>query len=100
MKLMRRIADSPRPVSDTAPDIQPGDRIRITEKIVSHDEKWLTEVEGMVLSCRPEPTESWFARRKDDKLWLLRIRLRKDDGEITALVVDQNSELEVLAPQT
>jgi hypothetical protein len=50
-----------------------------------------------VLVVRAEPTGSWYAHGKDDKLWLNRIRLRKDDGEITTIVVDQHTRFEVLA---
>jgi hypothetical protein len=84
------------PVALSIPDIAPGDRIRVVERIVAHDQTWLTEVEGEVLSCRPESTGAWFALGKNDKLWLLRVRLRKDDGEITALNIDQNTDVQVL----
>ncbi len=79
------------------PVISPGNRILVTERIVGNDKTWLTEVEGVVLSIRSEPTGAWFAHLKDDHLWLLRIVLRKDDGEICNLVADQNMEIEVLA---
>jgi len=37
------------------------------------------------------PTGSWFARGKDDRLWLKRLRLRKADGEVSLLVVDDGT---------
>jgi len=39
------------------------------------------------------PTGSWFARGKDDRLWLKRLRLRKADGETTVLVVDDGTSI-------
>jgi len=81
---------------EAALKIAPGDHIRVTERIVGHDRTWLTQVEGEVLSCKPETTGSWFALGKNDKLWLLRIRLRRPDGEISALNIDQNTQVELL----
>lgn len=78
------------------PAIAPGDRIRVTQRIVGYNRTWLTRVEGEVLSAQPEKTASWFAHGKDDKLWLLRIRLRKQDGEVTLLNIDQNAQIELL----
>ena len=87
------------PAAEALLQVAPGDRIRATARIVGHDETWLTQVEGEVLSVHSEPTGAWYAHGKDDRLWLLRIVLRKDDGEISNLVVDQNMELEVLSPR-
>jgi hypothetical protein len=82
------------------PKLSPGDRIRVTERVVGYDRTWITHVEGEVVSCQPETTGSWFAHGKHDKLWLLRIRLRKADGEISALNIDQNTEIEILQKTT
>lgn len=82
------------------PKLSAGDRIRVSERVVGYDQTWLTHVEGEVVSCEPETTGSWFAQAKHNKLWLLRIRLRKDDGEITALNVDQNTEIQILSRTT
>lgn len=78
--------------------LKPGDRIRVTQRIESRTGAWPSRVEGTVESCKWEPTGSWFAHGKDDRLWLLRVRLRKDDGEITTLVIDRNSEIDLLTP--
>ncbi len=60
---------------------------------------WSTAVEGVVESCRPEPTGSWFAHGKADRLWLHRVRLRKDDGELTTLVLGPQSVVDRLPAQ-
>ncbi len=86
----------PVPGLTAAADLHPGDRIRVTQRIVTHAQTWLNEAEGEVLACGPETTGSWFATGKHDKLWLVRIRLRKDDGEETALIVDENTSIERL----
>jgi len=82
------------PPTRILPKIAPGQRIRVTQSIIGRDTQWTTRVEGIVESCRSETTGSWYAHGKHDKLWLIRIRLRKDDGELTTLVIDHNSRVE------
>ncbi len=41
-------------------------------------------------------TGSWFAHAKDDQLWLDRLELRLDDGEITVLNLDQYTAIEAI----
>jgi len=78
-------------------EIKPGQRIRVFQEIDRREGNWVHDLVGTVLSVRPEKTGSWHAHGKDDKLWLNRIRLRKEDGEIATVVVDQHTRLEVLA---
>jgi hypothetical protein len=77
-------------------DIQPGQRIRVRQTIARREGAWSGETVGTVLSIEAEPTESWFAHSRDNKLWLRRLRLRKDDGELTTLTLDQHSDVTVL----
>lgn len=77
--------------------LQPGTRVRITQTIVGRAGVWTTEVEGEVVSAKPEPTGSWFAHGKNDRLWLPRIRLKKPDGELTTVNLDPRSVVEVLS---
>ncbi len=77
--------------------IQPGQRIRVLQRISRREGHWTHEVTGTVVAVRPEKTGSWFAHGKDVKLWLNRVRLRKDDGELTTVVVDQHARFEVLS---
>jgi hypothetical protein len=83
-------------VSSLTSKLTPGTRVRATQFIHGRAETWSSRVEGVVEACRPEATGSWFAHGKNDRLWLLRLRLRKDDGEVASLVIDQNSEVTVL----
>jgi hypothetical protein len=86
------------PPTMTMPRVAPGDRIRVTQRIVGRADTWLSRAEGTVLSRKAEPTGSWYAHGKGDRLWLVRLRLQKDDGEITTLVIDHNSTVELLRP--
>lgn len=85
------------PPTANLPRIAPGNRVRVTQTIVGRGSTWATTVEGVVETCRAEATGSWYAHGKNDKLWLLRIRLRKDDGELSTLAIDHNSRVEVIA---
>ncbi len=73
-----------------------GTRIRVQQVIAMRDRRWTTTVEGEVLSHEMEPTGSWYARGKDDRLWLLRIRLKKANGEITTICLDRFSTITLL----
>lgn len=66
------------------------------QEIVSREGRWTTEVEGTVVYCQPRPTGSWFAHGKNDKLWLQRIRLRRDDGELVELSLDERTQVTIL----
>ncbi len=85
------------PPTWTTPPLRPGDHVRITQRIESRDRSWSSTVEGIVETCQAEVTGSWYAHGKNDKLWLLRLRLRKADGELTTLVIDHNSKVEKLS---
>ena len=80
--------------------LKPGQRIRLFQEIDRREGNWTHEVVGTVLSVQSEPTGSWHAGGKNDKLWLNRIRLRKEDGEITSVVVDQHTRVEVLCDES
>lgn len=81
----------------TSEELKPGQRIRVVQTIDHREGEWRTAVEGVVHSVELQKTGSWYAHAKDDKLWLRRARLIKDDGEITILNVDSRTEVELLA---
>ena len=76
----------------------PGARVRVTQQIAARHFAWASAVEGVVVEYGQRETGSWFAHAKDDKLWLDRLVLRKDDGEITTLNLDDYSNVQVVAP--
>jgi len=76
----------------------PGMRVRITQQIRLGTGTKTTELEGTVLRAGQQKTGSWFAHSKDKKLWLDRIELKKDDGEIVFVNLDQYSRVEALEP--
>ncbi len=76
--------------------IKPGQKIRVTQWIDRREGGWERSVEGVVEEVKAEPTGSWFAHGKDAKLWLQRVVLRKADGEITTIVIDPRTKIDVL----
>ncbi|GAB4386663.1 MAG: hypothetical protein Kow0022_16330 [Phycisphaerales bacterium] len=77
-------------------DIRPGQRVRITQQIPTGSGAVVSAVEGEVLRVGQQKTGSWFAHSLDKKLWLDRVELRKDDGELVVCNLDQFSVVEHL----
>ena len=76
--------------------VAPSKRVRVTQTITGRDKSWQTQVEGVVVSATSRPTGSWYAHGKNDKLWLNRLRIRRDDGELVDLVINGDSKVEIL----
>ncbi len=53
-------------------------------------------VEGEILRMGQQKTGSWYAHSRDKKLWLDRLELRKDDGELVVMNLDDRSVVEVI----
>jgi hypothetical protein len=76
------------------PVIDPGQRVRVTQQMPHADRVWTNTVEGVVVRFRQAKTGSWFAHAKDDQLWLDRLEVRLDDGELAVLNLDQYTVIE------
>ena len=75
--------------------LKPGVRVKVTQQIAARDYAWSADVRGTVVGFEQKKTGSWFAHSKSDKLWLDRLVLKKDDGEITTLNLDDYTHLEI-----
>ncbi len=73
---------------------EPGMRVRVTQQIGRQNNPVTTAVVGEIVSSEQAKTGSWYAHAKDDRLWLDRLTLRKDDGEIVVCNLDQFSVVE------
>lgn len=82
---------SPQTMSPTS--LLPDKKVRVIQKIRTREGVWQTEVEGRIVSFKPQPTGSWFAHGKNDKYWLPRLRLKRTDGEIVDLILDEESQI-------
>ena len=75
--------------------IRKGARVRVTQQV--QHRRWTEVTEGVVRASEQRKTGSWFAHSKDDRLWLDRLEIEKDDGEIVVCNLDQYSRVELLA---
>lgn len=74
--------------------IEVGQRVRVTKQMPRLTGALMTTFEGTVQRVGQQKTGSWFAHSKDKKLWLDRLELRKDDGEIVVVNLDQYAVVE------
>jgi hypothetical protein len=74
--------------------------VQVIQQIPHGDHTWTTQVKGTVVSFAQRPTGSWFAHARDDRLWLDRLVLRREDGEILTLILDAYSHVEILPQPT
>jgi hypothetical protein len=73
----------------------PGAKVKITQQIAARDYSWSSEIVGTVVVYEQQETGSWFAHSKNDRLWLDRLTLKKADGEITTLNLDEFSVVKI-----
>lgn len=76
-----------------------GQRVRVTQQVPhlgNGDPTMSTVIEGVVQRSEQQKTGSWFAHSKDHKLWLDRLVVKKDDGEVVYINLDQWSSVEVV----
>ncbi len=84
----------------TSSRYQNGQRVRVTQQVPhlgNGDPTFASSVEGVVVGFEQQKTGSWYAHSKDKKLWLDRLVIKKDDGEIVYCNLDQYSHVEVLS---
>jgi hypothetical protein len=81
-----------------AKTLAPGARVTVTQQMAHRipEKAWTNTVTGTVLEYVQKPTGSWYAHSKNDKLWLDRLKIRKDDGELLTLILDEYSRVEIL----
>ena len=85
------------PHQDLPPDASAfsvGQRVTVTQQVQLKG--WTTSVTGVIERLEQRKTGSWYAHAKDDKLWLDRLVLEKDDGEIVVCNLDPYSRIELV----
>lgn len=87
---------SPAQIPAMQANYRPGMRVRITSQMPRQTGSFTSTVEGTILRFGQQKTGSWYAHSKDHRLWLDRLELRKDDGEMVVVNLDQYSHVEVL----
>src|SRR6187551_1401522 len=76
--------------------LKPGTKVRVTQQIAARDYSWSTPVTGTIVGFEQKPTGSWFAHSKNDRLWLDRLVIRKDDGELVVINLDPYTHVDLL----
>ncbi len=74
----------------------PGSHVRVTQQIPQRDDVFTTTVTGKVLRQERQGSGSWFARNKQNKVWLDRLIIQKSDGEISVLNLDEYTRVELI----
>ena len=83
---------------DVHKQLLPGAKVKVTQQIAARHYALPTVIRGTVVSYGQQETGSWFAHSKDERLWLDRLVIRKDDGELTTLNLDDYSHVEIESP--
>jgi hypothetical protein len=72
-------------------------RVRVVQQIPRLTGAMISKpIEGVIVRVGQQKTGSWFAHAQDDKLWLDRVELQRDDGELVVLNLDQFTHVDVL----
>lgn len=79
---------------DVRKRLTPGTKVKVTQQIAARHYSLPTAISGTVVQFAQKETGSWYAHSRNDKLWLDRLVLRKADGEITTLNLDEYSVVE------
>ncbi len=77
--------------------LRPGDRVAVEHEVKVGFRRWRTRTEGTVVETRRVREGLHYRRNWDDKAFADQIVLRRDDGELTTLTLDEYSRLEVLS---
>jgi hypothetical protein len=70
----------------------------VTQTIRRRAGEWQTQVEGVVVKHESRRTGSWYAHAYKGRLWLNRLTLRKDDGELVRLTLDESTKVTLCQP--
>ena len=87
----------PSPLAQIRHRLRPGARVRVIQQIAARAYSWGTEHVGMVVKYEQKQTGSWYAHSRGDKLWLDRLVVKKDDGEIYTFNLDEYTHLDILS---
>ena len=71
----------------------PGTPVCVRQTVERRGRPIEAEVIGVVEAWAELPTGSWYAHSPKGKLCLTRLKLRKADGEITLLVIDDSTTI-------
>jgi hypothetical protein len=78
-------------------ELKPGDRIEVEHEVkVGSSKTWTTKTVGTVVNTERRRQGLHFRRNPDDKVFADTIVLKRDDGELTSITMDEFTELKRL----
>jgi hypothetical protein len=78
---------------ETFASLQPGDRVEVTHAIKVGFRNWNAKTLGTVVSKDRRRHSLHFNRNFDDKVYSDVLILKRDDGELTTVTLDEFSDL-------
>ena len=78
---------------ETFASLQPGDRVEVTHQVKVGFREWQAKTIGAVVAKDRRRHSLHFNRNFDDKVYSDVLILRRDDGELTTITLDEFSEL-------
>jgi hypothetical protein len=77
--------------------LQPGQRIRITQTVaINTRRRWNTTVEGVFRNVTFLATGLATDRVPEDDIVVVTVHFTKDNGELSSIALDENSQVEVI----
>ena len=78
--------------------LRPGQRIRITQTVaINTRRKWNTTVEGVFRHVNFLATGLATDRVPEDDIVVVTVHFTKDNGELSSITLDENSNIEVIS---
>ncbi len=76
--------------------LQPGDRVQLDHEVKVGFRRWMTTTIGTVVKKERRRHSLHYRRNSDDKVYSDLIVLKRDNGELTTVTLDEFSELRKL----
>ena len=74
-----------------------GTRLRVTQRVRVGHRRWITQVEGVVVHESRRPVGGIEMGGKASYCHQKTVKLKRDDGELTEIAVDMETEVETIA---
>jgi hypothetical protein len=81
---------------ETFAALRPGDRVEVTHEVKVGFRRWTVKTVGTVVATDRRRHSLHFNRNFDDKVYSDVVILKRDDGELTTITLDEYSELRKL----
>jgi hypothetical protein len=87
-------------VANLLRSLQPGQRIRIAQTVaINTRRRWNTTVEGIFRGVNFLVTGLATERVPEDDIVVVTVHFTKDNGELSSITLDDNSQVEVISPR-